>query len=1852
MSAPENQYAAALSEAIKALRQVRAERDALLAGAAEPIAIVGIGCRLPGGIDGPEAFWQALERGVDAVREIPPDRWPSDEILSNRPAARWAGLIDRVDTFDAAFFGISPREAESLDPQQRLLLEVAWEALENAGQRPDRLEGRAAGVFLGLYSLDYQHRILLRGASDFDAYCATGNLLSTAAGRVSYSLGFQGPCLSVDTACSSSLVALSLACQSLRSGTSEIALAGGVNLILSSLAMNLAVETQALSPDGRCKTFDSRANGYVRSEGCGIVVLKRLSDAQRDGDPIRALIRGWAVNQDGRSTGLTTPNVLSQQALLKQALASARVPPEAIGYVELHGTGTPLGDPIEADALREVFGKPRTDGSTCVLGAVKSNVGHLEAAAGVTGLIKAVLSLEHEQIPRNLHFRRLNPRISLDGTPFVLPTETTAWKRGAKRRIAGVSGFGISGTNAHVILEEAPSAAAEQRPGEASSHVLPLSAKTPQALTALALSYAEHLSSSGEDLRIADLAYTASVRRMHHEHRFAVAGRTREELVAELAAFAGAEAPVRAAPRGSAGQERAQVAFVFSGQGSQWVGMGQRLLAEEKVFRTKLEECDALLRKHVAWSLLDELGAPEERSRLGETEVVQPALFAVQVGLAALLQAWGVTPDAVIGHSVGEVAAAHVAGALSLEEAVRLVAWRGRIMQKATGLGKMAWVALPPADAEKAIAGREAVLAIAAVNDPASVVLSGEAAALDEVVATLSGRGVECRALKVNYAFHSPQMDTLARELVEALGRIEATRTTLPLYSTVTGAKIDGEALDAAYWGKNVRERVQLARAVSSAFGDGQRLYLEVGPHPVLATNLTQCLGAQKEQGHVAFTLRRQGDEPVAMRRALGNLHTHGFEVDWKRLFPAGGQSIALPTYPWQRERYWIDPVTPTAAARASRRGHPLLGEVFRPADRREAHYWEQWMSVATLPYLTDHQVQGEVVFPGAGYVEMALAAAAEVLGEGGVVLDNLSFEWILSLPAGSAKRVQIALRDEQGEPASIDISSRDEDSGQWVRHARVTVSDFAEDMKEPDEAPQLVQERCPTEVEGAVHYARMEARHIQYGPAFRGVERIWVGPGEALGRVRLPEQAGDASAYRMHPALLDACFQIATVLVGTDEPEDTFVPVAIDRLRLRERIHGDVWVKVSLSAAGPGADGNPVMDLAVMNEEGLALLEIAGLRVQRLGRPAAQDPFADCAYTVLWRQKELPAESAPARLVAKGGIWLVFVDERGTGADVAARLRARGDACVEVEAGPGFEQIGPTRCTIDPSRPEDYQRLLREAVGGGLVCRGVVHLWSLDAAPWERTTGETLLADLRRGSASVLRVVQALGAHGFRDAPRLVLVTRGSQAVGEYALPIAVSQAPLWGLGRTIAMEQPDLGCTRVDLAPDPLPNEAAWLERELLSSDGEDQVALREDGRHVARLERGYLAPTETPAFSAEASYVITGGLSGLGLTAARWLVEHGARHLLLVGRSEPSEATREAIRAMGEAGAEVRTRRTDVSQLAEVESMIEAVRATMPPLRGLVHAAGVLDDRTLSDMTEEQFSRPMGPKVLGAWNLHAATRGIPLDFFVMYSSAAALLGSPGQGNYAAANTFLDALAHARAAEGWPAMSIQWGPFSDVGLAAAGDRRGRRLESRGIESFTPEEGTALLSRLIQQPWGDVGLFRISIRQWVEFYPRAASAPFLAHLREEDALAGAKTITGRFQESLQNLPPAERRAALEQHVFECLARVLHLPVDRIDPHAPLRGYGMDSLMSLEIRNRLEASLGLRLSASLLYTYSTTATLVEHLLGEMVFETRPEPSPAHDHRNAEPTIQFFELSEQSAMAILDEKLLDLEDYLK
>lgn len=891
----------------------------------EAIAIVGIACRFPGGAHAPGAFWQLLDEGRDAVGTLEA-RWAA---VGSRPADHvpgWAGVIEGIEHFDAAFFGVSPREAMSLDPQHRLLLEVAWEALEDAGIVPSSLDGSRTGVFLGACTTDYLHLMAQVPAEQRDVYGVTGNMLSVAAGRLAYTLGLQGPCLTVDTACSSSLVAVHLACKSLRGHESDTAVVGGVNVILSPATMESLARTQALSPDGRCHTFDASANGYVRGEGCGVVILKRLSDAERDGDRVWALIKGSAVNQDGRSTGLTTPNVLAQQVVLRDALASAGVAAEAVSFVETHGTGTSLGDPIEIEALRAVLGKPRVDGSLCALGALKTNLGHLEGAAGIAGLIKVALALRHERIPGNLHLRTLNPRIRMDDSALTLSTQARPWPRADAPRIAGVSAFGLSGTNAHVILAEAPARVAP------AAHVLPaapravqlvvLSAKDASALDAAAGRLRDHLLAHPE-LSVGDVAFSLATTRETHPRRLAFAAPSRELLCQQLQAASQGTASALIA-RGEA-RGRGKVAFLFAGQGSQTSGMGQGLYQEWPAFRASLDQCAALLSKELGRSLLELMWSEPEQ--LQQTVHAQPALFALELALVELWRSWGVAPDVVVGHSVGELAAACAAGVFSLEDGCRLVAARGRLMQELQPGGAMISIAAPESEVAAALLPYAAQVSLAALNGPRSVVISGEALSARAIAAEFAQRGVRIKELAVSHAFHSPQMEPMLEKFRVVAESVRFSAPRVPLVNNITGALAGAEVAAAAHWVQHARAAVRFADGVRAAAAVGASTFIELGPKATLLGLVPACL-PEMEPGLIA-SLRSDRPEATSILQGLGAWFCRGGAIRWAGVFAGANQRVQLPTYPWVRARHWVDvKAQDHPASRASpRRSEGLLGE-------------------------------------------------------------------------------------------------------------------------------------------------------------------------------------------------------------------------------------------------------------------------------------------------------------------------------------------------------------------------------------------------------------------------------------------------------------------------------------------------------------------------------------------------------------------------------------------------------------------------------------------------------------------------------------------------------------------------------------------------------------------------------------------------------------------------------------------------------------------------------------------------------------------------------------------------------------
>ncbi len=1088
---------------------------------AEPIAIVGIGCRFPGS-SGPQEFWQVIRDGLDAITEVPADRfdlkrvYDSDPTVPGKISTRWGGFVEQVDQFDPQFFGISPREAARMDPQQRLLLEVAWEALEDAGQVPEKIAGSQTGVFVGISNNDYG-RTQFADLTRIDAYAGTGNALSIAANRISYSFDFRGPSIAIDTACSSSLVAVHLACISLRNHESTLAVAGGVNLILSpAITMNFT-KAGVMAPDGRCKAFDAGANGYVRSEGAGLVVLKPLSRALADGDPIYAVIRGSAVNQDGRSNGLMAPNPLAQEAVLREAYRRAGVSPGDVQYVEAHGTGTLLGDPIEAKALGRVLAEGRAPGQVCAIGSVKTNIGHCEAAAGVAGLIKVALALKHSEIPASLHFQEPNPHIAFDELPLRVQTKPSAWSAEGGPPLAGVSSFGFGGTNAHVVLQQAPVSRGSNPEGlgTRSCCLLPLSARSPEALQAVARTFQQFLAASC--LSLHEICFNASARRGHHDYRLAVSGESPQQLIEGLDAFLKGETRAGLSSGRKAHAGRGKLALVFSGQGSQWFGMGRTLLHKELVFREVIERCELALRPHTDWSLIAQLAATDAtESRLNEVDVIQPTLFAVQVALAALWRSWGVEPDAVVGHSMGEVAAAYVAGALSLEDAALVICKRSSLVKRTVGQGAMASVELSLEDARRAIAGYEDRVSIAVSTSPTSTVLSGRPAALAEITETLQARDVSCRMVKVDFASHSPQMEPLRGELMQALEEVQPRFASVPIYSTVLDSVADGSEFDACYWARNLREPVLFSSSVQRLVEDGYDTFLEISAHPVLLSGIQQGLHHAGKDGDVLASIRREEDEHTVMLRSLGELYSGGYQVDWSRLYPKKGECVRLPSYPWQRQRCWLDGGEDSdhqpehmPALGVSR--NSLLGRHFKSAQADGPDYWEMGLDKEVRPFLNDHRIEGVAALPASVYVELALAAAQETFGSRAIAIEDIEFKRALFIADGASTPIQVMVAPIADGSASFQIYSSSTLAGQpaksWILHAsgKVSAKNDSESANViQEESVVVIQRRCTEQVSGKDYYRQLADNAIQYGTFFQSITQLWLDDKSALGELQI----------------------------------------------------------------------------------------------------------------------------------------------------------------------------------------------------------------------------------------------------------------------------------------------------------------------------------------------------------------------------------------------------------------------------------------------------------------------------------------------------------------------------------------------------------------------------------------------------------------------------------------------------------------------------------------------------------------------------------------------------------------------------
>ena len=2000
-------------------------------------------------------------------------------------------------------------------------------------------------------------------------------------------MGLQGPSITLDTACSSSLVAVHLACQSLKGRECNMALAAGVSVILSPDMFIALSKASMLAADGRCKTFDSSADGYARGEGCGVVVLKRLSDALADGDSILALLRGTAINQDGPSSGLTAPNGPSQISVIRDALANSGVRPAEVSYVETHGTGTSLGDPIEVQALGEAYRDSRAHDQPLLIGSVKSNIGHLEGSAGLAGLIKLVLAMKHGELPASLHVKKLNPFIPWQDLSVRVTTQLEPWVAPGGKRIAGLSSFGFSGTNAHMILEEAPAVAAPQNVVERPRNLLTLSAPSEEALTTLAERFGGHLEAHPEE-PIEDVCYSANAGRAQWPCRLSVLGDSRAQIRTRLGEFASTgSAPAGVIKRRSEASERRKPAFLFTGQGSQYVGMGRELYETQPTFRRVLDQCAQLLEKEIDRPLLSVLyPAADEASPLDETAFTQPALFSLEYALAQVWSSWGISPAIAMGHSVGEYVAACLAGVFSLEDGIKLIAARGRLMQQKCERGAMAAIAAGEARVTEELKAYGARVVIGALNGPTNTVISGQSEAVAELVARFKAAGVKAKQLAVSHAFHSPLIEPMLEEFRAVAATVHFHPARIPLISNLTGRVISAdEVSNPDYWVRHIRGAVNFSASMETLREKGHHVFLELGPSPALLGMGSLCL----PEGFGAWlpSLSKGRPDWQMMLESLAGLYVRGAEVDWKG-FDRDYQRrrVVLPTYPFQRKRYWVE--LPEASRAKGKGGagavvaktleHPLLSQRLE-SPFLDSTVLEAYLSASAFPWTRDHQAFGKIVFPATGYMEMIFASAKEALGPKRFSILDMDIREAMILDEDDPLKVQVAITKGQGggdaafQVASLVFDAQDAE-GKWKTHAAGKIRiEEAQGAFASFGIPSLeeAREECRHEISVADYHEKFSALGMELGPSFKGLEKLWTGEHRVLGKVRLvPEIAQETHLYRFHPALLDPCLQPFAAAVMSDEELTSggaiFMPIGMESVTIYREPGSELWssIVVPENKRQEQSGETRQVGVSIFDVDGALVAEVKGLSLRRVSKEglAKREGAAlqEWLYEMSWSEEATPdgpGSGGDVRPQQAGGRWMIFADREGVGESLAAVLPASGRSCMVVQ-GDRFESIGGENFRIQATNSEEFHRLFQESVDATVTgLDGVVYLWPLDGTTSESTNSQELSAAVQKGCESLLHLVKELVSEGNPKAKSLWIVTRGAYSAGSEDERTALAQAPISAMAGTIALEFPELRCFRIDLDPRKPEDEARWLSEAIQSGSDEPLIAFRRGRRQIARLahlkshvgsreksagstqapyqmrstspgvldrlvleplERrapgagevevavlstglnfrdvlmalgrypgnstvfgyecmgriaalgegvsdlqlgqrvmvmgpggfashmtlpsedvlgipdslsdqeaatipsafstayyslctlgkisagdkvlihagtggvglaaiqlaqragaeifatagspekreylkslgvahvmdsrslsfaeqimqategrgvdlvlnslagefieksltatavngrfleigltgiwdearvaglnkniayypinlattfqenpgllrkllqqllkefteGSLHPSpvkvfsmnqvadafrymamarhigriairqdgvlaqdpgaeadfgEMPALAEDGSYLITGGLSGLGLLVAQWLAEKGARHLVLAGRSQPSEGALEVIETLEQQGVEVIVARGDISDRQHMEELFSKFGHALPPLRGVVHSAAALDDGSLLQLTGERFEKVLRPKVAGSWRLHELTKDLDLDFFVMFSSGATLLGSAGQANYVAACAFEDGLAHYRRSLGLPGLAVNWGPWAETGAATRGAAI-RRLPGRGLQSIESRQGLRVLQALLGQNRSQVGVLLMDWQRYLDSLPRGFNPALFAGLQLTSGSTAKSEKTKAepsrsFLTQLNQIPPGQRRKALMELIRDHAVKVLGLDSSQdVDYKQPLSELGFDSLMAVELRSVLSVELNLKrsLPATLVFDYPTIAALAEYLTKDVL----------------------------------------------
>lgn len=1796
----------------------------------EPLAIVGIGCRFPGGGDSAESFWHLLCDDTDATCVVPENRWSAMRYHDSNPAkagkmiTRRGGFLSEIDQFDPQFFGMSPREAHSLDPQQRLLLRATWEALEDGGIPAGDLAGTDVGVFVGGFTLDYQ-LLQNQGRTSryrFKSHSATGMMMTMLANRISYAFDFRGPSMAIDTACSSSLVAVHLAAQSVWNGECDLALAGGVNLMIGPNTAIAESKSGFLSPEGRSKAFDDSADGYARGEGGAVVILKPLQRALDDGDDIYAQLLGTAVSQDGHTDGITVPREESQEAAIRTALRRARVSATEVGYVEAHGTGTPVGDPIELRALASALTSERSTANPLLVGSVKTNIGHLEAGAGVAGLIKAALVLKHGYIPGNVNLRIPTRQVSLADLKIDIPAAGRPFPA-CIRRVAGVNSFGFGGTNAHVLLAEPPAPACASALPDVPTlpmATVPISARSEEALVATAERLVEYLASH-PDVTLPDVCYTLAQRRAHLNHRYTLITESVSDLEAQLRAVAqGGQIST-----GRISSPPPKLAFVCTGMGPQWSQMCRGLLDVFPVFTESILRSDRELSRYTNWSLIEELRCDETRSRMAETEIAQPANFAIQVALAEQLAHFGVEPDAIIGHSAGEVAAHHLAGLLTFEQAIHVVYHRSRLQQRTSGQGRMLAVGLDAASLMEVVDetvrdefGRR--ISVAAVNSPSATTIAGDPDAIEGIRRQLNESGVFNRYLPGNIPYHTHYMDSVRDDLFNAFESLSSKAATLPLYSTVTGEQLDGYDAGAAYWWQNTRATVLFEPAIRRMLDDGFAHFVHLGPHPVLAPAIFETAGSQRIS--VMATQRHDHDDCRTLLSCVGELHCNGHDIAWNTVNPLRqARLLKLPSYPWQTKRFWEE--TPEAVeALFYNPVHPLLGQAVSAIHPT----WEAELSTVANAFLGDHRMQGNVVLPAAIYIEMALEAGRLTYGAN-LSVENLTFHRAVILDETCDPIIRTTLNEHDGTLEFAAFKATADGHLKWMITATAELNTLA---ATPRRCEALNLREPVISISGNEFYTRSAAMAFDYGPLFQSIQSLTAGEGWVSAEIAISAAVADElDVYRFHPALIDGAFQtlLGATFRGQEANAEPYLPTHVRRFSVHGGPEENMMVRVKVISAAKDLIES---DITVTDRLGNPLIVIEGFIVQSL-TASSQMSAAQIdrgLYELTWSAKvreEGAHTLSPPENPRDRQSWLVLVDNSGVGHAIARELRRRGHRVQTVEHR-SVDVVTHVDgvYSINPDFPDHVIQLITSHFVDPGDLTNIVDCWPLEIS--SDSDGHGL------GAFTILRLVKALAEHGAAKA-RLYVVTANSQRVPGFPVK-AVDQAAVWGLGRVIGHQEFAEywgGLIDIDDAQEQT-QIAARICEELIDDGSEDQIAIRGRTTFVPRLRpcQNLTRPFPTK-LTPDATYIVTGGTGALGRIMAEYLAERGARHITLLSRSvipprdrwshltgdDPHYATVTTIRAIERLGAQIVTASVDIADADQVAAWLgDHIQGGGRPVRGIVHAAGLVADRLLVNMSEVDFAKVLTPKITGTRVLHEAFKDYELEFFVMFGSAGSTIASPGQANYAAANAFLDAFAHYRQAHGQPALTIGWGPWS---LGMVEELKLEKLYAqRGIELITPAVGKRILDRLLNQKVANVIAITADWNRARNAGLGRSLPRMLSELESAEYSVSQSNSAPSVLEMLAVTQEAERAAVIAEHLQLIVAVVFDCAVSDIEADAMLDDIGMDSMMAMDFRVRINSTFSIDLPVLEILQGVSVNSLSDRILAELHSIHGDSPAPAED----------------------------------